>query len=326
MRTAQYLRLRIIRFFHFFSYLNVSTIRKIVVRSGNQRLPGLAAEIAFNAMLAMFPAIVAVLTVIGILGRSESAFKQLTQQLSQVAPTDVLNLVQAFVGELGSASNQNLLSISFIATLWLASGAVGSAMSALDRIHQIPPQKIRSFWRAKLVAIGLTFGTILLLVAASVMVFISDLIVQVVAYQSDQIVETIAKQPNVMKPQLLTLWARLSMPIALGMVAAGFAFIYRFGPSRCIKGAPILPGAVLATLSWAFFSRLFSLYVSNFGSYNRIYGALGTVIVLLLWLQLGALMMLIGAQLNVTVGEMMPFKAPVLPDIAQYRQKKASKK
>jgi membrane protein len=293
------------RFFRFFKYLNLTTVREVVVSIGQQRLPGLAAEIAYSAALAMFPAILALLTAIGLVGSSQAAFGEMAKQLSLIAPAEVLEVVQRFIQEVSPGSSQSLLSISFVAALWAASGAVSSAMSALDRIHQVPPRQLRPFWKAKIVSIILTVGTILLLVAASTVVFVSDVIIKIVVVQSDQIVEAVAKRPNFLEPQVLRVWQRLSMPLALSMVAIAFAFIYRFGPSRWYKGTPILPGAFLATLAWAVCSKLFSFYVANFGNYNRIYGAVGAVIVVLLWLQLGALTLLIGAQLNFTVGKAM---------------------
>ncbi|MEM9980165.1 MAG: YhjD/YihY/BrkB family envelope integrity protein, partial [Cyanobacteria bacterium P01_D01_bin.2] len=75
--------------------------------------------------------------------------------------------------------------------------------------------------------------------------------------------------------------------------------------SRWTRGKPLIPGAVLAALSWALLSASFRMYVAQFGNYNKVYGAIGTVIILLLWLFLTSLVMLIGDQLNVTVGELM---------------------
>lgn len=313
------------RFFRFFRYLNLKIARETVARSGRQRLPGLAAEIAFNTTLAMFPAIVALLTIIGMVGSSQKTFEALSEQLSQYAPEEVLTIVESFLRELSPASSQSLFSISFIAAIWIASAAVGSAMNALDQIHRVPLRRKRPFWKMKLVSIGLTFGTILLLVAASLIVFVSDVVIKLVATQGDQIVESLGNQSGAVESKLLTLWSRLSTPISLGMVALAFAFIYRFGPSCRRRGTPLLPGAILATIFWAIFSGGFRLYVSNFGNYNRIYGAVGAVIVLLIWLQLSALTMLIGAQLNVTVGDAMHRKQRSLPYIAQNHQHDTSK-
>jgi membrane protein len=203
-----------------------------------------------------------------------------------------MELINNFANTINQTKNSGLFSVSFIAALWASSGALSAAMNALDQIHEIPPQKIRPFWKAKLISLGLTIGSISLLVIASFLVFISDLVVQLVVDQSGASV-------------LLALWRLLSWPLALGIVATTFAFIYRFGPSRWSHGTPLMPGAILAAISWAILSGLFRLYVANFGNYNKVYGAVGAVIVLLLWLYMTSLVLLIGDQLNVTVGEAM---------------------
>lgn len=283
-----------IRFFRFFRYLTPVTLREIFVRAGRQRLPGLASEMAYNAMLALFPGILALLTAIGLIGFSQTTFQNLASQVSRIAPQDALTLIQNFIGEIGSQRNQGLFSVSFIVALWAASGVLSAAMIALDQIYQVPPHKLRPFWKAKLISLGLTIGTIQLLIFASVLVFISDFIVQMVAQSS-----------GTLQPGLLAVWRLFTWPFALGIIALACGFIYRYGPSRWTVGTPILPGAVVAAVFWAIISGLFRFYVSHFGSYNRAYGAIGAVIVLLLWLYLSSLMMLIGAQLNVTIGEVM---------------------
>ncbi|HEY9846392.1 MAG TPA: YihY/virulence factor BrkB family protein, partial [Candidatus Caenarcaniphilales bacterium] len=121
----------------------------------------------------------------------------------------------------------------------------------------------------------------------------------------DQIIRRVASQSGDFETGLLEVWQLFSWPLALGMIAIAAAFIYRYGPSHWRSGTPILPGAILAALLWATVSGLFRLYVSRFGNYNQAYGAVGAVIVLLLWLYLSALSLLIGAQLNVTIGASM---------------------
>lgn len=286
--------MRSLRFFRFFRHLGWATLKKTFQRVAQRRLTGHSAEMAYNAMLALFPAILAILTAIGLFEFSTSTFDQLASQLSEVAPKEVLFLIEGFVQEISHSRNQGLFSISFFAAIWASSGALSAAMNALDQIHQIPPEQTRPFWKAKLISLGLTIGTILLLITASFLVFISDLIVRIIAYQS-----------GFLGTGLLAIWRLFSWPMALIIVASAFAFIYRYGPSRWIKGTPIMPGAIVAAVSWAIISALFRLYVSNFGNYNRAYGAVGAVIVLMLWLYMSSLVLLIGDQLNVTVGESM---------------------
>jgi membrane protein len=281
------------RFFRFFRYLNWVTLKKTFARAMKRRLMGLSAEMAYNAILALFPAILAILTAIGLFEDSlQQTFHNLASQLSEVAPDEALQLMRDFAKEINLTKNRGLFSLSFIVAIWASSGALSAAMNALDQIHEIPPEKTRPFWKAKLISLGLTIGSFLLLVIASFLVFISDLVLQIVVDKSGASV-------------LLTVWRLLSWPLALGIIATSSAFIYRFGPSRWSHGTPIMPGAILAAISWAILSGLFRIYVANFGNYNKVYGAVGAVIVLLLWLYMTSLVLLLGDQLNVTVGEAM---------------------
>ncbi len=293
------------RFVRFFRHLNWRTLKKTFTRTTERRLLGLGSEIAFNAMLSLFPAILAVLTAIGFFADSlQDTFRQLAAQLSQVAPEEAMVLIREFAGrEIANSRNSGLFSLSFVIAIWTASGAVSTAMTAFDQIHQIPQEKMRPFWKSKLVSLGLTVGTILLLVLASFLVFISDLLLGMVVNENGALIF------------LLHLWQLLRWPLALGIVATAFSFIYRYGTSVWKPGTPIMPGAIIAAIFWAILSALFRLYVANFGNYNKVYGAVGTVIVLMLWLWMSAAVLLIGDQLNVTVGEDMRSKAS--QDLAQ---------
>ncbi|WP_229642139.1 YihY/virulence factor BrkB family protein [Waterburya agarophytonicola] len=104
---------------------------------------------------------------------------------------------------------------------------------------------------------------------------------------------------------LLDLWRFLGFPIALGIIAIAFSLIYRYGSSDRTKNIPTFPGAILAAVSWAIVSLIFRFYVSHIGIYSKIYGAVGTAIILMLWLYLSSLVMLIGEQLNVIIGKAM---------------------
>ena len=282
-------------FFRFFRHLTWRTLKKTFARTIETRLLGLAAEIAFNAMLSLFPAILALLTAIGLFAESlRNTFIQLATELSRIVPQEAWILIRDFAThEIANSKNSSLFSLSFVLTLWAASGAISTAMTALDRIQQLHPKKMRSFWHAKLISIGLTIGTILLLVVASFLVFISDLLLGIVV------------KGNTYFLFLLHIWQFLRWPLALGTVVTAFAFVYRYGPSKWKANTPIIPGAILAAILWAIVSALFRLYVSNFGNYNKVYGAVGAVIVLMLWLWMSSFVLLLGQQLNVTVGEDM---------------------
>lgn len=289
-------------FVRFWRYLTPRTIYATVRCAGRRRLPGLAAEIAFNGMLGLFPAVLAMLTAIGLFGPLRQTFQQVMEQFIQVAPEEVVFLVQGFADELSGSRNRGLFSLSFAIALWASSAALNAAMIALDEIHQIPMKRRRPFWKARLIALGLTLGSLLLSIVALTVIFIGDVLVRVVADQN-----------SLLRPGVLRLWQLLSMPLALGVISTNFAFIYRFGPSRWMSQKPLMPGAIVAAVGWALLSNGFRVYVTHFGNYQVTYGAIGAVIVLMVWLYLSCLVMLLGDQLNVTVGEAMKWSKASAP-------------
>ncbi|MBW4440865.1 MAG: YihY/virulence factor BrkB family protein [Plectolyngbya sp. WJT66-NPBG17] len=285
------------RFLQFFKHLNLKTLAALIRRAAYHRLPGLSAEIAYNAIFALFPAALAVLSAIGLFEISEANFGTLTNQLGQVIPEQASILTQESLRYLRAKSNQGLFSLSFLASIWISSSVTGATMAALDQIYRIPRDRVRPFWQAKLVALALALGTFLLLVVALLIIFITDIAVQIVAYRSGSFAHS-----------LFYLWQLLSLPIALSIVTLALGFIYRHGTSHWQHGRPIMPGAILAALLWAMLSGLLRFYVSRVGNFNQVYGAIGAVIILLLWLYLSAFSMLLGGLVNSVVGEAMQRK------------------
>ncbi|MEB3224514.1 MAG: YihY/virulence factor BrkB family protein [Synechococcus sp.] len=392
------------RFLRFFLFLNHRTIYWTIRQALRRRLLGLSAEIAFNVMLSLFPIIIMALTALGLFTATlDQTILQLASYYEDVMPVSVWTLLREFASEISGTPSKSLFSVSFVATIWVSSGALSAAMNALDQIHEIPPEQRRPFWKAKLMSIFITLGAIALLIFASFLVLVGDSVIEVgldlivrlpVNTAGVNVLVTLwrllsfplalglgtgivamvfnilTSPPDRRHPWrklkqmsfglaialiaffalcfsilfiqnlivdlevdydlaylLVKLWRFLSLPVALAIVSIAFAFIYSMGSSRLIKGMPILPGAVLGAISWAVISSLFRLYVANFGQYNRVYGAVGTAIILMLWLQLSALVMLLGDQLNAVVGEAMledalqrgnlqPHKNPPLPEEA----------
>ncbi|MEG3858882.1 YihY/virulence factor BrkB family protein [Microcoleus sp. herbarium12] len=307
-------------FWLFCRCLTWSTLKEVGVKAGEQRLPGLSAEMAYNSMLALFPGLLAILSAIALFEPLQSTLYQMAGLLGEIIPNDVRNLIRNSLKEILSIRNPQLFSLSFVVSLWAFSGVMSAAMAALDQIHQISSVRTRSFVKAKLISLGLSIGTIVLLILASGAVFLSDLIVQAVARQSC-LLESVANcdlkdVQNCLlfagncplESELLAVWRLWRWPISLGIVSVAFAFVYRYGPSRHQADIPIFSGAVFAAILWALLSALFRFYVLHLGNFSWAYGTIGTFIVLLLWLYLSCLAMLIGAQLNVTVGKAMKLK------------------
>lgn len=356
----------------FVRYCNWITIQKTIAGVVQNRLTGLAAEMAFHAMLGLFPGIIAILTAISLFEESvESIFISLAIHFADIIPIEVWTLLLEFIESIRSAESTSWFSLSSIVAIWIISGVLSAAINALDQIHQVPTLNRRSYLQTKVVAISLTILTISLLIIACFLLWVSDFLLEIVLQQSwdslllgtwgifsvilimaivstsagliyyiktklsrknqqelksyiivlviilaavaIQIVytcylslENLLLDSNIGKSLIdvaLDLWRLFGFPIALGIVAIAFALIYRHGASERIKNTPIFPGAILAAISWAIVSVIFRLYVTYIGIYSKIYGAVGTVVVLMLWLYLSSLVMLIGEQVNVIIGE-----------------------
>ncbi len=278
-------------FWIFLRHLTWSTWVRAFQAAGQQRLMGLASEMAYNGILALFPAILAMVVAIGLFDAPREAFQQFSANLNQVAPPEVMMLINGFLRDVSHGGNRSWLSLSSAGAIWAGSSVVHAAMIAMDQIHRIPPNQQRPFWQNRLISILLMLATLALLLLASFVLFVSDLTVQLLASQIGWLEMT-----------MLRFWQAMSHPIALGLISMAFSLVYRWGPSRWIQGTPVFPGALLAALSWVGLSLMFRIYVSKVADFNGTYGTLGTVIIVLLWLYLGALAMLMGNQLNVEVG------------------------
>lgn len=281
---------RWVRSFHY------DRVGLVIHRSLQHRLSGLSAEIAYNAIFSLFPAILALLTAIGLLNLPETQLRDVLRDFDGVIPIEATALVKIVIDDLRGSSNQGLFSLSFAAAIWISSSVMSSIMSALDQIHGIARRQLRPFWKAKLVAIGLSVGTMVLLIGALVTVFMGEMGINLMA-------KTIAAQNYTVglpsfATMLLWIWQMLSLPIALTIVGVSIGFIYRYGPSRWQSKTPLVPGVLVATGLWAIVSGGLRFYVSTFGNYNQAYGAVGAVIILLLWLYLSAFAMLVGAEVN----------------------------
>ena len=269
------------------------TIQWVARNTAEKRLTGLAAEIAFNATLALFPAIFTLLAAINLVAEpSRPALKRMASRLAEVAPIDVVNLVRNFVESNYDSPNSRIISLGLIVAIWISSNAMATSMMALDQIQQVPFAARRPFWKNRLMAIGLTLVTFFLYIVASLIGFASEFVIGYLALRVELFGQV-----------LLGIWWILVWPIALGLVASALAVVYRFGPSTCQRSTPIWPGALLGALSWVVISYLFRNYVLHFGRYRQVYGALGTAIVLMFWLYLSALILLLGNQFNVSLGK-----------------------
>ncbi|WP_448640079.1 YihY/virulence factor BrkB family protein [Geodermatophilus sp. URMC 63] len=258
-------------------------VKRAWAENNADNMPIIGGGVAFFAFLAIFPALIATISIYGLVASPETVARQV-EELSAQLPDEAAGLIgdqlTAITQNSGGALSVSLL-VSVLGALWSASGGTGNLISAVNIAYD--EVETRGFVKRKALALGLTLGAI-------VFVLITFALVAVVPAVLDQlplgIVGTILAQ--------VIRWVLL-----LGVFAGSLAVLYRVAPDR---DAPQLKwvslGAVVVTVIWALVSLGFSFYVNNFGSYDKTYGAIAGVIILMLWLYLTCYLILLGAEIN----------------------------
>lgn len=271
----------------------VLAIRTAVKNARQHRLHGLAAEMAYNWMLAIFPLILTVLTAIGLFTAPETVYEGIMNRLREIAPESAVELVEGYVRAISYGRNGGLFSLSFLITIWAASGAVNAAMIALDLSHGVPRWVQRSMWQRRLIATVMMIGLSVLGGMACAGVFLSGEVLRQIAERANSV------GLNPVSFVLLWIWDILDWPIALALITLSCMIVYRYGPSHRKKQIPLLPGGICASLIWLAATSGLRVYVGYSTRHNQIYGTVGAFIVLLLWLWLSSLALLLGEQINI---------------------------
>jgi membrane protein len=257
--------------------------RRAFAESRTDHVPMLAGGVAFFAFLAVFPALIAALTLYGLVADPAEVAREV-EGLAAALPRETQPLIAGQLGAVVASSNGALgigLVVSLLAALWSASSGTGNLMQAINIAYD--EEESRGFVKLRGTALLLTLGAI-------VFVLVTLALVAVVPPLLDAL-------PLGPVARVLAQVVRWTLLIAVVMVA--LAVVYRIAPDR---DAPrirwVSTGALVAAVLWIAGSVAFSVYVDNFGSYNRTYGALAGVVVLLLWLYLTSYVVLFGAEIN----------------------------
>ncbi len=242
-----------------------------------------AAALSYYILFAFFPGLLFLTAFLSLL-QVRGALGLLMRSLGQVLPGDSLSLIRQTLHEARQASHFSLLSIGAVAALWSASSGMASVMAALNvAYHASDP---RPWWQRRGVALLLTLGFSVLLVAA--------LLLMVFGPKLEAILSTHWELGSAGQVFLKI----LSVAVPVCFVLFGIALVYFFAPSVEQSWHWVTPGSVLGTCLWLVFSLALRLYVHEFSNYNATYGSLGGVILLMLWLYLTGIVLLLGAEVN----------------------------
>ncbi len=246
-------------------------------------VPILAAGVAFFGFLALFPAMIAALTLYGLVADPDQIARQ-TERFASALPESAQPLITDQLAGAANAGGTALtvgLAVSLLAALWSASGGVSNLMKAVNLAYD--ETEDRGFVKLRATALVLTLAVIVFALVTLALVAVVPAVLN--ALQLGVVGNVLA--------QVLR-WVLL-----LGVFTVALAVVYRVAPDRSSPSWRwVSPGAVLATLLWLVASAGFSLYVNNFGSYNETYGAIAGVVVLMLWLFLTSYLVLLGAEIN----------------------------
>lgn len=252
----------------------------------------LAAQQAYYFFFALFPALLALISIASFFP-VDNLTAELTAKMRQVAPEDVVKIIGDQLEKIANDKAGGLLTLAFIFTLWSSSGAVVSMCSTLNAAYDITES--RPWWKVRLVAIGLTLGLALFVLASMTLVI-----------GGPWIAEQIAARAGLGSAFEWT-WKIAQWPLVFLLVSSALALLYYFAPDAEQDWVWITPGSLLATALWVLISLGFKYYISNFGNYTETYGLIGGVMVLMLWFYLSGIAILVGAELNAEIEHASPY-------------------
>lgn len=246
----------------------------------------LAAALTYYAVLALFPALVALVSLLGVFGQGPSTVDALLKIIDQIGPSSAVDTLRPTIERLSTAQGAGIaLIVGLAGALWSASGYVGAFGRAMNRIYEI--DEGRPIWKLRPVQLLVTlFSLILVVVAATALVL------------TGPVAEAVGNQIGLGSTAVL-IWDIAKWPVLLVIIVIIVAVLYYATPNvKQPKFRWISIGAVFAIVVWILASAAFGLYVSMFSSYDKTYGSLAGAIVFLLWLWLTNIALLFGAELD----------------------------
>jgi membrane protein len=264
-----------------------ATLKRTATEFMEDNLTDWAAALTYYGLLALFPALIAMVSLIGLVGDPKSTTSTLTEIITTIGPQSA---AQTFSGPIDSiASNQSAAGFAFVAglavALWSASGYVGAFMRASNVIYETPEG--RPFWKLRPLQLAVTLAMILLMAILALSLVLTGPVVEAVA------------DPIGLSSTAIDIWNIAKWPVMVAIFLLMVAVLYYASPNVKLRGFRwVTPGSLVAIAVWAIASAAFAFYVANFGSYDKTYGTLGGLIALLVWFWISNLAILFGHQLN----------------------------
>lgn len=264
-----------------------ATLKRTVTEFMEDGMPDWAAALTYYGLLSLFPMLIALVSVIGLLADPETTTKKLSEIVSSLGPDAAASTFKGPVE--GITSNRGSSGVTFVigfgAAIWAASGYVGAFGRASNVVYET--REGRPFGKLKPLQLGITVAMVLILALLAIGLVMTGPVVSAVA------------GPFGIGSTAVDVWSYVKWPAMILLVLLVFAVLFHFSPNvRTGKFRWLTPGAGVALVIWVFASAGFAFYVGNFGSYNETYGALGGFVLLLVWFWISNLALLLGLELN----------------------------
>jgi membrane protein len=264
-----------------------ATIKRTATEFQEDNLSDWAAALTYYGLLSLFPALIAMVSLIGIFGDPKSTTSSLTDIITEIGPSSA---AETFKGPIESITKSSgtagiALILGIAAALWSASAYTGAFMRASNIIYETPEG--RPFWKLRPLQILVTLLMIVMMTLLAVSLVLTGPVVSAVA------------EPLGIGSTAIDVWNIAKWPVMVLVFLLMLAILYYASPNVKLRGFKwVTPGSLVAIVVWIVASALFGFYVSSFGSYDKTYGTLGGLIALLVWFWISNLAILFGHQLN----------------------------
>jgi membrane protein len=266
------------------------TLKRTLTEFKEDNLTDSAAALTYYSVLSIFPALIALVAIIGLVGDPQTITQNLTEIVGSIGPQSAVDTFKGPITEITKSQGSAgvLFVVGVAAALWTASAYIGGFIRASNKIYEV--EEGRSFIKLRPLQLLVTLVLIILLA-----------LVLTALVLTGPIAETVGSAMGI-SDVAVTVWNIAKWPVLLAVVLVMISLIYYAAPNVKLRGFKwISAGSVVAVVVWLIASLGFAFYVANFGSYNRTYGALGGMVVLLVWLWITNVAILLGAELNAEI-------------------------
>jgi len=266
-------------------------VKRVGQEVSNDDISGRAAQLAYYFLLALFPLLIFLISLLGFMAGAGSDLRQaLMENLSRVMPGSASDLVQKTIDDVVRASGGGKLLFGLLAALWAASNGMGAITETLNVAYGVG--ETRPWWKRRAVAVGLTIGVSLLVILSLVLVLYGG-----------KLAEFLSAHVGLGSTFVIA-WKIAQWPAVLILMFIAFGLIYYFAPNlKKPEWHWITPGAAVGLVLWLLGSFAFRLYLHYFNSYSATYGSLGAVIILMLWFYISGFAVLAGGEVNSEIGK-----------------------